>query len=169
MGHRAFRVNSIDYLLKPIEDEELLRAIEKHEYQISVAEANVRKYVDLLSSVGARQPYQSRLLVSCGNRYVAIEVEEIALFDADDKYVTLHTVSGQEHLVDYKLKELVGLLPPDRFYRISRSCIVHRKAILEVRKFDQGRLKVRIKTPGLIREEVVSATQRENFLDWFGR
>lgn len=166
---RAFRVNSIDYLLKPIEDEELLRAIEKHEYQICVAEANVRKYVDLLASVGARQPYQSRLLVSCGNRYVAIEVEEIALFDADDKYVTLHTVSGQEHLVDYKLKELVGLLPPDRFYRISRSCIVHRKAILEVRKFDQGRLKVRIKTAGLIREEMVSATQRDNFLDWFGR
>lgn len=90
----AFRVNSIDYLLKPIEDEELLRAIEKHEYQISIAEANVRKYVDLLSSVVNRQPYQSRLLVSCGNHYVAVKVESITLFDADDRYVTLHTVSG---------------------------------------------------------------------------
>ena len=166
---RAFRVNSIDYLLKPIEDEDLLRAIEKHEYQVSIAEANIRKYVNLLSSVNNRQTYRNRLLISCGNRYVAIPTEEIALFDADDKYVTLHTTSGQTHLVDYKLKELVEMMPPDRFYRISRSCIVNRSAIQEVRKFDQGRLKIRFKAFCQKKEEMVSAMQREKFLDWYGQ
>lgn len=166
---RAFRVNSIDYLLKPIEDEDLLRAIEKHECRISTSEANIRKYVNLLSSFGSAPARRNRLLVSCGTRYVAIEIEEMVFFDADDKYVTLHTISGQEYLVDYKLKELVELLPPDRFYRISRSCIVNRDAIREVRKFDQGRLKIRFRDSGQTKEEIVSAMQRESFLDWYGR
>lgn len=166
---RAFRVNSIDYLLKPIEDGDLLRAVEKHEYQVGVAEANVRRYVSLLAAVGGRRTSQNRLLVSCGNRYVAVEVEEMALFDADDKYVTLHTFSGQEYLVDYKLKELVELLPPELFHRVSRSCIVNRNVIREVRKFDQGRLKIRFRSPCQEREELVSASQRDSFLEWFGR
>lgn len=51
---RSFRVNSIDYLLKPIEDGDLLRAVEKHEYQVGVAEANVRRYVSLLAAVGGQ-------------------------------------------------------------------------------------------------------------------
>lgn len=166
---RAFRVNSIDYLLKPVEDEELLRAIEKHEYQVSVAESNVRRYLSLLSSLGERRRYQERLLVNCRNRYVAVTVGEISFFDADDKYVTLHTFSGQEYPVDYKLKELVELLPPELFHRISRSCIVNRNAIREVRKFDQGRLKIKFKPPCQMREEIVSAMQRDAFLEWFGR
>lgn len=167
---KAFKVNSIDYLLKPVEEEELLNAIIKYEQRVERhCDQNVFMYEKLLATINNQQKYHQRLLVNCGNRYLTIDTDVIAFFDADDKYVTLFTVHGKEYLVDYKLKELANMLPPNVFYRLSRSCIASRSIIREVKKIDQGRLKIYFKAPYQTREEIVSALHRNDFLEWYGR
>lgn len=166
---RAFKVNSVDYLLKPVEEEDLLHAIEKHESRVGALSSDAELYRRLVASLkpGAA-PCLSRLLVNCGNSYVAVEMDDMAFFSADDKYVLLHTMSGQAYMVNHPLKELVEMLPPDRFHRSSRACIVSRGIIQDVKKADSGRLKIRFKSPYQNQEETVSAMQRDHFLSWYG-
>lgn len=167
---KAFKVNSIDYLLKPVEEDELLQAIMKYESHVSMrTNHDALLYEKLLATIDSQNKYHQRLLINYGNRYITIDTDSIAFFDADDKYVSLHSIDGKEYLVDYKLKELTEMLPPATFYRLSRSCIASRNIIREVKKTDQGRLKIYFKPPYQERVEIVSALNRNSFLGWYGR
>lgn len=166
---KAFKVNSIDYLLKPIDDSELLHAIEKYEERSSYASANIMKYLSLVTSASMQRSYHDRILVSYSNQYKAIESKDIAFFEADDKYVSLFTVSGKKYLVNYTLKELADMLSPQIFHRLSRSYIVNRDIISEIRKYDQGRLVIYLQPPYQIKKIIVSALQRDDFLAWYGK
>lgn len=166
---KAFKVNSIDYLLKPIDDRELLQAIEKYEERSFYSSSNILKYISLATSASRQQCFQDRILVSYGNQYKAIEASDIAFFEADDKYVCLFTFSENKYLVNYTLKELAEMLSPKIFHRLSRSYIVNRAIINEIRKYDQGRLIIYLRSPYQTKKIMVSASQRDAFLDWYGR
>lgn len=167
---KAFKVNSIDYLLKPIDDKELLHAIEKFEERSSYTNSNILKYISsIATSANKQQYYQDRILVSYSNQYKAIEANDIAFFEADDKYVCLFTFSEKKYLVNYSLKELAEILSPRTFHRLSRSYIVNRAIINEIKKYDQGRLIIYLQPPYNNKKIMVSASQRDIFLEWYGR
>ncbi|TAE49860.1 MAG: DNA-binding response regulator, partial [Bacteroidetes bacterium] len=127
---RAFKLNSIDYLLKPIEREELERAIAK----FAENRHPENPQPDLQQLLKSLQPqpvkeYKKRFMVSSGDKLRSVTVEEVAYFYGQQKYVFLITKDKRRHLVDYTLGELEDLLDPNTFFRINRQFLIRVDAI----------------------------------------
>ena len=162
---QAFRVNSIDYLLKPADSESLTRAIERLESYVG-RERRGTDYSEIEKMLAETQK-KTRLLVSVGNVYTHIDVSDIAYFSAEDRYTVIHTFSGESHLSDFTLSQLEARLPAKSFFRLSRTYIANIKAIGKVHKHFNWRLKVVLAaTPPA--EVVVTAARRNDFLKWLG-
>lgn len=140
---RAFEENSVDYLLKPIEQKRLDRAIEKLRLLQQSPQPAVYDHLEQLLSRLASPPLQ-RLQVKTGDKIVLIEIGEVAYFEAKDKYTFLHTFE-QEHLIEMTLTELEEKLDKSSFVRIHRSTIVNLKYVREMVKWFGGKYKVRLR------------------------
>ncbi|MEM1408455.1 MAG: LytTR family DNA-binding domain-containing protein, partial [Bacteroidota bacterium] len=140
---RAFKVNSIDYLLKPIKKEELSLSLAKFKQLRSVFGKTV-EVPDLNSLIRKirldDRKYKTRFLVKKGDELHSIEISEIAYFHTRHGVVHLVTSSGKDHLMDFTLDELMLQLDTEQFYRANRQFIVHFKAIQKVHKFHKGKL-----------------------------
>lgn len=127
---QAFEENSIDYLVKPIHPQRLEKAINKLHSVDSFA--HLQQLAQQLS-----QPQQPKLLttlpVSIGNKIVLIKTENIVLFKAEDKYVTVFDAQGNKHLITQSLNYLEGQLPQN-FIRVHRTYIINKNKIAEIRK-----------------------------------
>lgn len=160
---KAFKLNSIDYLLKPIEETELETALQKYENLrliTPVSDSYLRFRDDYLSS-----SRKNRFLVQCGDIYRHIETDNIAFFYSEDKYTYLHTFSNSRYIIDYTLDQLEGTMDSEKFYRLSRSCIANIKNIDRLHKYFAGRLKVYF-TPACPQEVIVSRNRVPGLLDW---
>lgn len=165
---QAFKVNSIDYLLKPIDFKELSAAFIRyknyHQKQYS--------YDALLKSIyqQASPQYKKRFLVKTGDNYQSKAVEDIALFYADGKTTYLMTSgSSRRYIVDYTLETLEGtMLDPSRFFRINRKFIVNVEALSEVKSYVNGRLKVMTAHPGPT-DMIVSRERVNDFKSWLNQ
>ncbi len=162
---KAFKLNSVDYLLKPIKYKELEEALDK--YKNVFVEGKTTNMVDLaeLRSLlkEVKNPYKKRFMAKHGNRLHHKTVEEIAYFYADDKIVyMLEFNSNKKYIVDYTLEELeTQFLDPEKFYRINRKTIVSLDSINEIRTQPRQRLEIQLKAfqeiPMLVsREKVIS-------------
>ncbi len=135
---RAFEENSVDYLLKPIEEERLLKTIQKLQ---TAQKANTGVFPEnLVRLLEQMQPKQelTAISVKTGHKILLISLDEISHFEADDKYVFLCTTDGQKYLTSYTLSTLESRLPA-RFLRVSRSVIVNKTLIRELEKHFSGR------------------------------
>ncbi|PHN05095.1 LytR/AlgR family response regulator transcription factor [Flavilitoribacter nigricans] len=131
---RAFEVNSLDFLLKPIRYEHLARSLDKYQklYQQKARPGiDSRRLRDILP--WERHRYRSRFLVKRGKRLVVIPTAEIAYLLKDD-IVLLITLEGRKFPLPHSLEEAAQLLDPQFFFRINRQCIVHLQAIREIRQ-----------------------------------
>jgi DNA-binding LytR/AlgR family response regulator len=141
----AFKVNSIDYLLKPIDKEELKAAFEKYHglsmrpYDPIHIDNLLAAFKNLSNSVAN---YKSRFLIKTGDRLSTIAVEEIAYLRADDRIVFLHTVKGQKHIIDDSLDDLEHMLDPGKFFRLNRRYMAPVNAIEKITSHFNGKLKV---------------------------
>lgn len=164
---QAFKVNSIDYLLKPINPGELAQALEKYK-----ALHNQRRNPDLdtlLRLIGKKEPeYRSRFMVTAGSRIKSIEVEEVAYFYSEDKLTFLATREGQHYPLDISLEKLQPQLNPRDFFRISRQFIVGFPSIQTVHAHFKGKLKLDL-LPRSKTEVQVSGDRSSEFKDWLGR
>lgn len=161
---RAFKVNSVDYLLKPLQDDDLERALSKFE---SHAEPSVME----LSNYGknSSRKMRTRLLVSSGQNYMFVQDDDIAWLEAEERYVYIVCKNGRSLLSDFtSISEVAAVLNPDKFFQISRSVLASIDAIKKVSKYFKGRLNVTIDATGRSRTEVVSAARRDAFLEWLG-
>ena len=142
----AFEVNSIDYLLKPIEPERLDRAIEKASRAVRGAGSPVpvRELARLLAAQLAPHPKLERIASRVGERTTVLDVSRISHFSAKDK-LTFAIVAGREHVVDYTLAELETRLDARRFMRIHRATIANIGFVLELFPDVDGGLLVRLK------------------------
>jgi two-component system, LytTR family, response regulator len=140
---KAFEENSVDYLLKPVEQERLDKAIEKLRRLRHSSQPLAIDHLERLLSRLASPPLQ-RLQVKMGDRIVLIDVGDVFYFEAKDKYTFLHT-SDQEHLIETTLTELEEKLDKSHFVRIHRSTIVNLKHVREMVKWFGGKYKVRMK------------------------
>lgn len=164
---KAFELNSIDYLLKPIEEQQLKKAIAKYEkvkdnYTSNTLLFTADKLKELLAP---KREYKSRFVIKMGDQFKYITVDEIACFEASDNVVYAHTLEQQKLLIDYKMEELEKLLDPKLFFRINRGFIVHIQSIKKVHKYFNSRLSLDLqyKTDEPI---LVSRLKVDDFLTW---
>lgn len=168
---KAFKVNSVDYLLKPITFEELSASIDKYKalYQ---EQKPAKTGFDIESLMAVLQQdqhkYKTRFLVKSGQKIRSVHIEEIAYFYAEDKIVFLLTKNGQRFISDYTLDTLETMLDPDQFCRINRQFIVHIDAVDEVHPYLKGRLKVYVK-PAIDKEILISNERAGAFKEWLGK
>jgi DNA-binding LytR/AlgR family response regulator len=164
---KAFEMNSIDYLLKPIEELQLTKAIQKLEkvrvgYSATALAITADKLKELL---GNKKEYKTRFLIKMGDQYKYITTDEIAYIDAVDNAVYAITQSQQKLLLDYKMEELEKLLDPALFFRINRGCIVRFSAIQKIHKYFNSRLSLDL-APMVSEPVLVSRLRVEDFLKW---
>ena len=168
---RAFKVNSIDYLLKPIDPEELKQSIIKFKsQQIDPSLLNVG--VDMESILNALKKstnliYKQRFLVKQGQRLIPIDLIEIAYFYTEDKVSFIKTFNEQRYIVDHSLDDLENLLNPELFFRANRQFIICPKALDGIHNHFNGKLKIILK-PNALEEVFVSRERAGDFKKWLG-
>lgn len=162
---RAFKVNSIDYLLKPIEPEELVAAVDKCRVKSKEATAVDLKAIEEMFSNHTKPSYKKRFVAQVGDSIISTPTEEILYFYAADKVVYLVTEEGRRLIVDQTLNSIEEQVDPMQFCRISRGCIASFRSIKSVSKYFDGKLKITLKR-GALTEVVVSRLRAQDILDW---
>lgn len=168
---KAFKVNSIDYLLKPIEEEDLLKALEKYEQwkKERTPEQSFFSTDQLQQMLSLYKPaYKSRLVVKLGDRIRHVETKEVAFFYSEDKVTFIMTKNGERFIINHTLEQLEKVLDPIDFYRLNRKYIAHIQAIETIDKYFNSRLKIGLK-PEVDDEVLISRTKVSDFLNWLER
>jgi two-component system LytT family response regulator len=164
---QAFKVNSIDYLLKPIEQESLNESMRKY-YQLKeqFIQPEPALLRDLMQSLqGGQKAYKSRFLVKLGDRLVFIFTQQVAYFMAEDKLVFIVTSDNKKYNTDYSLDELENLLSPNDFFRINRQYITHIQSIKNIHHYFNGKLKLNLH-PEPAQEVLISRERAALFKKW---
>ncbi|MEL6654378.1 MAG: LytTR family DNA-binding domain-containing protein [Bacteroidota bacterium] len=164
---QAFKVNSIDYLLKPIDPDELRAALDKFQ-RLAKPESIQIKALEQIFTQTQSPSYQKRFLVKKGEKISSVKVSDIAYFEGEDRYVSLIKRDGQRYFVDYKLADLEGMLDPNEFFRLNRSFICHFDAIDNMHALSKSRVKVNLDPPSK-REIIVSTDNTRLFKEWLNR
>lgn len=159
---KAFKINSIDYLLKPIESESFVKAVEKCLGSLTNINLEKSLVTQLLSN---SKVYKQRLTVKLGNNIIILNVTDIAYFYSEDKYTFIVTKDNKEYLSDYTLESLEDQLNPSTFFKLNRSCIAGVHAIVSVSKHFNSRLKVKL-NPQFKGELLVSRVRVPLFMKW---
>lgn len=163
---RAFRLNSIDYLLKPINPQELESAIGKFRKWGRLPEEVQPDYKTLaeLIKLGEKK-YKQRFLIRKGSKLQHIPAESVAYFMSDASSTFLVDDNNEQYLVDYNLETLEDLLDPGTFFRINRKMICSIKAVAQIENYFNGRLQL-ILRPALNEEVFVSRQRVKDFREW---
>ncbi|QIL77660.1 LytR/AlgR family response regulator transcription factor [Hymenobacter sp. HDW8] len=161
----AFKVNSIDYLLKPIEAGEVAKALKKYEelqrHHLPFGLENLQRLVH--TPVPAT--FRTRFLVKQGQGLKSVGADEVAYFFAEEGVVFLVTKQGARFIINLTLDQLEEQLDGSQFFRANRQFIVHIGAVQEVRPYFKGRLSLVVKPP-ITEEQVVTSSRAAAFRQW---
>ena len=168
---QAFKVNSIDYLLKPVNKDDLAESLRKYhklqrtegEAKIDISKLDIGK---LALALGIQKPdYIKRLVVRYGENIKAIEVKEVAYFYSEDKIVFMTLKDGKTYPVDFTLDHLETHLNPELFFRINRKFVIGYHAIEKMISYSKSRIKITLNPPCTL--ESISSTERSGeFKEW---
>lgn len=158
---KAFEAGSVDYLLKPVELRALERAVAR--CQATTSHFDAETLLHLLKP--GRREYRERFIVRFNDRIIPVRISEVAYFYSEEKMNFLVTFSQNSYVIDSSLDQLSDELDPERFFRISRSCIISVPAIVSIVKKLGGRLRI-ISKPESAFEMIVSRSRTEDFLKW---
>jgi len=164
---KAFKVNSIDYLLKPIAETDLLKALDKLKNITEKEEkVNVEKF---LSAFKENKPvHKQRFLVSYGSQIKSIKAEETAYFYADNKMVFLVSHSGHKYVTDETLDRLEHSLDCMEFFRVNRTFMIGINSIKQMHTYSRSRIKIDL-LPECEKECIVSTEKCGGFKEWLGK
>lgn len=178
---KAFKVNSIDYLLKPIEEEDLRNSIQKlhqlqQELRLATTERSAAKetltatdFDRLIAAFKDKNTlYKQRFLVSFGSKVKTIKTADSAYFFADSKAVFLVDKSGHKYVLDETLDQLQETLDPGLFFRVNRGFLVGIEAIEQMYSYSRSRIKIDLK-PASPKECIVSTEKTPDFKAWLGK
>ncbi|MCF8304738.1 MAG: LytTR family DNA-binding domain-containing protein [Bacteroidales bacterium] len=165
---KAFKLNSIDYLLKPIRRDELAQSLEKYHQLQSAFRID---FDQLRESLQGKQPaYKKRFLIQYGEKIKKINTDDIAYFYAMQKSVFLKSFSNSDFPVDYTLDKLENLVDPENFFRINRKFLVNMDAITDMTAWSRSRIKLDLKpAPDDDNEAVVSIDRSAGFKQWLNK
>lgn len=165
---QAFKKQGIDYILKPFDEKDVRIALDKVEAFREQGAQMISNHD--VSGKTSETAYQERFLVQIGTKIKSVAVEDIAYFMADGKYLSLFTFEGAGYLVDQTLSGVEERLNPQFFFRISRKFIISFRAIKEMIKYSNSRIKVILSPlPPQDIEAIVSAERIREFKEWLNR
>jgi DNA-binding LytR/AlgR family response regulator len=164
---RAFKVNSVDYLLKPIDEESLKAALGKFRKLYADKDPFKRDFKQLLSEF--RNQYKSRFLIKIGEKYRSVPASEISHFHISERSVFLNDFQGKDYGVDYSLEQLQNILDPCKFFRINRECIVSIDAISLMYSYSSSRLQLTLKNEKGKGIYVISRDKVAEFKRWIDK
>lgn len=159
----AFKVNSVDYLLKPVKKSELTNSIEKFKklYTDSKTELDYLALANLI----IKEEFQKRFIVRYGNTIKAIDIENIAYFFSDSGNLFFRTFDNNTYPLDYSLDKLEPMINPEIFYRINRQFIIQYKAIKEMYGYSKSRVRI-VLEPACELETIASTDRSSDFKKW---
>lgn len=163
---KAFKVNSIDYLLKPIGNPDLEQALAQYtELRENFGHSTVplQQVKQLMQSI--QKPYKDRFVVRVGHQFLSIKAKDIQYLFSEHKTTWIRHADGKKHALDYTLEELEALLDPKCFFRTNRQYIVHIEAIDQTTVYSNARLKIRLQDG---EETTVSRDRVSDFRIWLG-
>jgi DNA-binding LytR/AlgR family response regulator len=165
---KAFKVNSVDYLLKPIEEQALVSALAKFRKLYYDNKDPFRKdFRQLINEF--RNQYKSRFLIRIGEKYRSIPINEISHFQIRERSVFMSDFQGKDYGIDYSLEQLQNMIDPRKFFRINRECIVNIDAISLMYSYSSSRLQLTIKNHEKNDLFVVSRDKVTEFKRWIDR
>ncbi len=170
----AFKLNSIDYLLKPIKQENLAKAIKKLDAfrkQFSINDGKemmldkqqIESVINLL-----KKEYKSRFIARIGDQIRHISVEDIAYFYAEDNVVFVVTGDNDRFIIEYSIEEISQMVDPKNFFRLNRAFVAHIGAISKVYKYLNSRLKIEL-SPVCDKEVLISRVKVGEFMEWMDK
>lgn len=164
---KAFEAGSIDYLLKPIDVSALKRAVAR--CRMSRGHVDVESLLKAIGGNNVRQKeYKERLIIRFNDRIVPVPTSDVAYIYSEEKTNYLITFGGDKYIIDTSLDVMVEELDPEKFFRISRGCIISMKAISSIIKQAGSRLRI-ISKPEAPFEMTVSRSRVDDFLAWLER
>lgn len=165
---KAFKVNSVDYLLKPIDEKELQQAVEKYSRIYQKKEPDVSDKILKLVQEMTAVKYKERLLIKRGQQLSYLKTDITAYCYADGKLCYAVDFSNNKYLLETNLSELEEQLQPNKFYRINRSLLVNIDAVKKVYTWLGGRLKLELSIASTA-ETIVSRDRVNGFKEWLGQ
>lgn len=162
---KAFELNSIDYLLKPVQKEELQRALQKLDARSQIMKSAEKDWKKVMADYQPK--YKERFMVSTGERVKSLKTGEIAFFYASGKHCFITNFEGNEYIIDQTLQNLHEILNPRQFFQINRKFIVNIEAIVEMIPYSKSRLKL-VTQPSTPEEAIVSVDRSPRFKEWAG-
>lgn len=164
----AFKVNSIDYLLKPVKKEELGKAITKFK---ALTPALTAPAIDINKLLQSLQPagtdYKKRFVVRYGEHIKTIDIEDVVYFYTEDKATFMCTKDARRFVVDFNLDTLDSMLDPKIFFRINRQYIISIHSIAEMFAYSKSRVLIKL-NPAARHETIVSTERSSDFKHWLG-
>jgi DNA-binding LytR/AlgR family response regulator len=164
---QAFKVNSVDYLLKPIEEGLLQQAIDKFKTIHFNNYKNIGTVTKLFNEYNKQ--FKTRFLIKVGSHYKSILVNDICSFYILERSTFLNTFSGQNYAVDDSLENLQKILNPDKFFRINRNYLINIDSITDIISYSSSRLILKLKNNSNNPELVVSREKVSEFKRWIDK
>ncbi|WP_452229334.1 LytR/AlgR family response regulator transcription factor [Lacinutrix sp. MEBiC02404] len=164
---QAFKLNSIDYLLKPIDDEDLATAVAKYKTRIPTKQNVTLDFEDIKKLLvnPIEREYKKRFSVKVGQHLKLINIEDIECFYSENKGTYLYTTEGRNYLLDTTLEQLENELEPQQFFRINRKFFVNIHAIKDMVSYTNSRLEIKLNS--FNEQEVIVARERvKDFKNW---
>jgi DNA-binding LytR/AlgR family response regulator len=173
---KAFKVNSVDYLLKPVQKEDLEAALDKYRQMKKIYAAeepppqtlNMNDLLKQLQQKLQTREYRKRFLVKSGQKLVSIEVDEIAYFFSDGRLNFFKTFDNRKFVIDYTMDDLNDMLDPYQYFRISRSFFISVNSVGQIHDYFGNRLILDLK-PETDKEAIVSREKVGDFKNWLGK
>lgn len=164
---QAFKLNSIDYLLKPIDDEELEAAVNQYKTRLPEQQPVTLDFNEIkkLLTNPVEREYKKRFSVKIGQHLKLINIDEIECFYSENKGTYLHTTEGRNYLLDTTLDQLANEIEPETFFRINRKFFVNIHAIKDMISYTNSRLQIKLNS--YKEEDVIVARERvKDFKNW---
>lgn len=166
---QAFKLNSIDYLLKPIDPEELENALKKYEKLFASKEgANVNMALIEQAMQMMTKKHKERFVVKIGEHIRTLAVAETAYFFSQEKATYLQTIEKNRFIIDYTLEQVEQLIDPERFFRINRKYLVSLEAIKDIVTYSNSRLRLILHHSDEM-DAIVSRDKVQEFRKWLDR
>ncbi|WP_066225529.1 LytR/AlgR family response regulator transcription factor [Formosa haliotis] len=164
---KAFKLNSIDYLLKPIDEDDLIQAVDKFKMRIPKQEQVVLNFNDIKNLLvnPLDRSYKKRFSVQVGQHLKLINSDDVECFYSENKGTYVHTQNGRNYLLNTTLDQLENDLEPETFFRVNRKFIININAIGDMLNFTNSRLEIKLKS--FRGDQVIVARERvKTFKDW---
>lgn len=166
---KAFKVNSVDYILKPVDKDELSAALKKYEQRAGsgVAQSSMLESINEVVRTLTKK-YKTRFVIKVGEHLRTIEMSTVLYFYSQDKTTFCCTADNRKHIIDHTLEELEDLVDPSTFFRINRKYFVSASSFTDIIHYTNSRLKLILK--GSTEQDAIVARERvQDFKEWLDR